>query len=318
MLMFKVEGLCHTAEIFAVGNHVATIGSVAVLPSCLLVVAPEQLGSVDIDGSEAHITIQTKWEENVPGAAKQEALRMSCRVVQKRWPNAAIDVIVDEGQDWAEALRADGFKRVTGDLLSRSSGPFALVGRKSDLTYNVYDSVLDVPWNYVPAETEAYQELLDGPPRRVLDIGAGVGKNARVLARAGHEVTSVDASAWAVGRMKNLMPSVNSAVASATSLPFEYGAFDVVLDIGCLHCVPNNDRVLVVKEIARVLASGGLIISRIFKPRSEEWILRQPFQADTFGMSETEVFELFEPSFSRPEWTRTDPNMHYLRAWSKA
>lgn len=306
----------YLAEIFAVGNCVAVTGSVAALPARLHLVTPDRLGVATAYGSDTSITIEAIWDDCASSPAKEEAVRMSCRVIQKRWPGAALEVVVDVTNDWIEALGDDGFELTNVGTLRRKPGPFELVAEKSNRTFDVYDSVLDVHWNYVPSEVEAYQTLLSGQPLRVLDIGAGVGKNARVLAAAGHAVTALDASGWAVGRMKALIPDVEGVVASVTSLPFEAGTFDAVIDIGCLHCVPKRHRSTALREVARVLIPNGRLISRIFKPRDPDWIARQPFRVDNFGMSEREVRHLLSPFFSRVEWTLDDPNMHYLTAWT--
>jgi SAM-dependent methyltransferase len=102
---------------------------------------------------------------------------------------------------------------------------------------------------------------LDGleiAPGRVLDLGTGTGKGAR-LAAARYptaEVVGVDLSPGMIEEARRLLPAelagrVRFDVADATALPFEDGAFDLVL---LLNMIPFFS------EIARVTAPGGVVI----------------------------------------------------------
>lgn len=96
----------------------------------------------------------------------------------------------------------------------------------------------------------------------VLDVGCGIGGPARFLAAAhGCRVTGVDLSAPFVDAARYLTQRtgqtgrVSFQTASALSLPFAAGSFDIVL---LQHVAMNvSDRAQLYREIRRVLASGG-------------------------------------------------------------
>lgn len=101
-------------------------------------------------------------------------------------------------------------------------------------------------------------ERLPGPPRRVLDLGTGTGKAARVVARRfpEAEVVGVDLSPGMIEEAKRLLPeelagNVRYDVADAASLPFEDAAFDLVV---LANMIPFFG------ELARVTAPGGRIV----------------------------------------------------------
>jgi malonyl-CoA O-methyltransferase len=98
-------------------------------------------------------------------------------------------------------------------------------------------------------------EQLDRPPERVLELGTGTGKGARLVARLfpQAQVEAVDISPGMVEEARRLLPAelegrLRVAVADATALPFETGAFDLVV---LLNMIPFFD------ELARVTAPGG-------------------------------------------------------------
>ena len=101
-------------------------------------------------------------------------------------------------------------------------------------------------------------ERIAGSPLRVLDLGTGTGKAARLVAShfPGAEVIGVDLAPEMVEEAKRLLPAelegrVSYAVADAASLPFEEGAFDLVV---LQNAIPFFD------ELRRVTAVDGHVL----------------------------------------------------------
>lgn len=297
-------------EIFAVGETLALIGEIGQWPASLRVTDPRELASLEISGSPDRIWITLDGEESLGPDRATEALRMAFRIAQKAWSEAAISV--RSRSALSNSLAADGFTANLRGVYTRVPHPLALTGPKAASSPGSYAHILDVHWNFVPAEVTAYEPLLGITPMRILDLGSGFGKNARVLARSGHSVTAIEAAPVAVERARTFVPEVRSLVASAADLPFEDSSFDAVVDVGCLHCMTDKERPAAVREIARVLVGDGVVYSRIFKPRPLDWVSRQPFEARTFGMTEDEVREVFRGWFE-PHWWLGDTDAHYLR-----
>lgn len=119
-----------------------------------------------------------------------------------------------------------------------------------------------------------FDQLLKGritPDMRVLDAGCGSGRNIVYLLRMGCDVCAVDESGEAVADTlaiaRSIRPDINSEnfrVATIAALPFDDGAFDVVLAIAVLHFAHDRahlDRM--VGELWRVLKPGGLLFARL-------------------------------------------------------
>ena len=99
-------------------------------------------------------------------------------------------------------------------------------------------------------------------PLCALDIGCGQGWYAIELARRGHTVTGVDASAGQISAARaeaeRAGVTLDLHVASAGSLPFPDETFDVAYAVNVLHHVIDLDeRERAFGEIVRVLRSGG-------------------------------------------------------------
>jgi ubiquinone/menaquinone biosynthesis C-methylase UbiE len=104
---------------------------------------------------------------------------------------------------------------------------------------------------------DAALERLPSPPRRVLDLGTGTGKADRVVAKRfpRAEIVGVDLSPAMIEEARKVLPAefsgrVRFEVADASRLPFEEGAFDLVV---LLNMIPFFG------ELARVTAPGGRV-----------------------------------------------------------
>jgi SAM-dependent methyltransferase len=91
---------------------------------------------------------------------------------------------------------------------------------------------------------------------RVLDLGAGTGKLAALLARLGADVTAVEPDAAMLAELRRLLPSVRALGAPAEAIPLPDASVDAVLCAQSLHWF---DLSRAVPEIARVLTAGGVL-----------------------------------------------------------
>src|ERR671916_108381 len=103
-----------------------------------------------------------------------------------------------------------------------------------------------------------------GPGQRVLDVGCGPGAlTAELVRRVGSQaVTAVDPSEPFVAAARERHPTVEVLQASAESLPFEDGVFDVALAQLVVHFMA--DPVAGLREMARVTHPGGVVAACVW------------------------------------------------------
>jgi ubiquinone/menaquinone biosynthesis C-methylase UbiE len=98
-------------------------------------------------------------------------------------------------------------------------------------------------------------DALPSPPARVLDLGTGSGRAARLAAErfADAEVTGADVSSGMVREAERLAATSREHYlqADASDLPFPDAAFDLVM---------LNNMIPFFDELARVTAPGGSVI----------------------------------------------------------
>lgn len=100
-------------------------------------------------------------------------------------------------------------------------------------------------------------------PGRALDIGCGTGSDARYLAAQGWNVVGVDfapeavESAKARGRADGSSATFLVADASRLREAGVEGPFDLVVDIGCYHAIPERRRDAYAAGVAAVAHTGA-------------------------------------------------------------
>lgn len=108
---------------------------------------------------------------------------------------------------------------------------------------------------------------------RVLDIGAGEGKNAAAFARAGAIVEAVECSESAIRNGRKLFPSDPISWFHCDVLEMEYPkeSIDVIVSYGLTHCLPSETSARkLVAELQAALVSGGTFILVSFNSGSHD------------------------------------------------
>lgn len=166
------------------------------------------------------------------------------------------------GSEWLRWLRPPGSPTASstapgGEPSTRA--PLAEVAAEWDRRYAATDRLF---------RAEPDQTLVEvvGPlaPGRALDLGAGEGRNSLWLAARGWQVTAVDLSRQALGRLAQAAAADGLEVATATDDALAYlasagraGAFDLVV-LAYVHPVPA-DRAPVLRAAAAAVAPGGFL-----------------------------------------------------------
>jgi ubiquinone/menaquinone biosynthesis C-methylase UbiE len=120
--------------------------------------------------------------------------------------------------------------------------------------------------------------------KRVLDVGCGKGRFARVLAERYPQASLVGFD-LAEAMLRHVPPGVSACAGSMTVLPFPTGAFDCVYATESLEHAVQIDAA--VAEMCRVTRPGGRIV--IIDKNSQQWgRLKTPEWEKWFGRKELE------------------------------
>ena len=113
-------------------------------------------------------------------------------------------------------------------------------------------------------------ELIEGPqalePGRAIDLGSGTGTNCKYMLEHGWDVTGIDYVPRAIRAAKRKAPGAKLLVGDVTRLS-EIGIdgpFDLLLDLGCFHSIPDDRRQAYVTEAARIARPGATLLMFAF------------------------------------------------------
>ena len=134
------------------------------------------------------------------------------------------------------------------------------------------------PWDSGVPPPELVSAIEGGdrlPPGRYLDLGCGTGTNCIYTAQHGWDATGIDFVPRAIGAAKLKAAAAGAAVrflvGDVTRLP-ELGldaGYDLVLDLGCFHSIPDARRDAYVKGATQLAKPGATMLAFCFVRRGE-------------------------------------------------
>ncbi|NTU56594.1 MAG: class I SAM-dependent methyltransferase [Anaerolineales bacterium] len=114
------------------------------------------------------------------------------------------------------------------------------------------------PWDSGISPPELLEFIRTHPAGRAIDLGCGTGTNVITLARAGWQVTGVDFASRAIRMARNKLKRENIKadlhVGDVTKLDNIKDHYDLVLDIGCFHSLPQTGKSDYLNQLDRLLA----------------------------------------------------------------
>lgn len=152
-----------------------------------------------------------------------------------------------------------------------------------------------MPWYYpnLDPDFEAALQEMKITGGTVLDIGTGPGTQAMALARLGFDVTATDISASAIRLCRGY------ARKEGLSIDFQVEdilrskrkpAFDVILDRGCFHALPPDERHSYREIVKGLLAPSGVFFLKCFN-------IKETMEGGPYRFSPDEIKKLFSPDF---------------------
>ena len=111
----------------------------------------------------------------------------------------------------------------------------------------------------------AYLHLIPGSPSRVLDIGAGTGRDAAALAEKGHQVVAAEPTPEMRAHAMRLHPSpriewTDDALPDLAGLTGRGARFDLVMMTAVWMHLDLEQRQLAMPNVARVMRPGATLI----------------------------------------------------------
>ncbi len=158
---------------------------------------------------------------------------------------------------------------------------------------------------------------------RVLELGAGNGQNALLMAKLGAQVTCIDIaeeSERLINKLSQLasLPDIKTHTADVCTYEFSPGAFDLIVGIGFLHHLTHEQEAICLEKVARWIHSSGEV--RFFENAENNslldrlrWYIPTPGRPSRFRRKAFEAYKRINPSHP----PRDNSWRHYYRIAGK-
>jgi len=240
---------------------------------------------------------------------------------------------------WGEHIHMGSYTELADQRGYKRSDPFVLAFLRASL-----GNLTGGFKNFTDAKLDFSKEMLAWSgatkPKRILDVGCGIGGTSRFLARSfpDAEVIGITLSPEQVARATQLareagLTNVKFQVVNALDMIFEDGSFDMVW--GCESGEHMPDKQKYIEEMTRVLAPGGNLVIAVWCERDpvppftneertslkflyEEWSHPYFISINAFGKIMQDIGSLLD--VETDDWTeRTLPSWRHsiwVGVWS--
>ena len=132
---------------------------------------------------------------------------------------------------------------------------------KSEYFNKAYNAPITL-WGDIRIPKELKELVETNNPKTSLELGCGLGRFSRYMAEQGIKATGVDFSSVAIGKAKKRVANDERkptfVIGDVTNLEMITEQFDVSFDIGCFHCLDEEDQRKYVSEVYRLLKPGAI------------------------------------------------------------
>jgi len=148
---------------------------------------------------------------------------------------------------------------------------FKKVQKDYNLIWESFARAREKPWKEAEFLVKDYAK--EG--EKILDFGCGAGQWYEFFKEKKAQYFGVDFSEKLIEFAKSKYPDTNFQVIDGINLPFESEFFDKVYAIAVFHHLPSEKiRILVLKEIKRVLKKEGILILTVWNLR-KKWKVKK-------------------------------------------
>ena len=163
----------------------------------------------------------------------------------------------------------------------------------------MYNSSMHWLWSDIRIPKELKDLTVTCKPQSSLELGCGIGFFSSFMAQQRIEATGVDFSPVAIEkaneRVQDDLFEPTFIVGDVTHLDMLSEPFDISFDVGCFHCLQEEEQTKYISEVARLLLPGAIHLLWAFDSTPNKLKFSPEYIVNTFGSE----FQLVNSTFSR-------------------
>jgi SAM-dependent methyltransferase len=130
------------------------------------------------------------------------------------------------------------------------------------------------PWDTNQSPPELMEFIQSHQAGSALDLGCGTGTNCLALSKAGWRTSGVDLAWRAIrkARLRFIAAGLDGQFSAGNIIHLDVpeAEFDLILDIGCFHSLPEEDRDQYQDNVSRWLKPGGSFLIYGHRPSARQ------------------------------------------------
>lgn len=153
-----------------------------------------------------------------------------------------------------------------------------------------FDKAYNAPitfWGDVRIPKELKDLVETFKPKTSLELGCGLGRFSAFMAEQGIKATGVDFSSVAIEKAKKRVANAGRKptfiVGDVTNLKMIAEQFDVSFDVGCFHCLNEQEQQKYVSEVYRLLKPGATHLIWAMDHAPSDMLLNPNYIAKVFA-----------------------------------
>jgi len=154
-------------------------------------------------------------------------------------------------------------------------------------------------WSDVRIPKELKELIASNKPQTTLELGCGLARFSTFVAEQGIKATGVDFSPIAIEKAEKTNSTKKQKptllVGDVTNLDIPCGQFDLAFDVGCFHCLDEEQQRKYTSEMYRVLKPQSMLLIWVLDNSPSDKTINATFIQKIFESK----FQLSKSRFSR-------------------
>lgn len=142
-------------------------------------------------------------------------------------------------------------------------------------------------WKFEPSDSAfmALQLFQSEKINKILIPGFGYGRNGKLFADNGFDVTGIEISQSAIDLARKAGISCNIHHGSVTSMPFDKQKFDGIFCYALIHLLSKRERMIFLQSCYNQLKAGGIMIFVVASKKTDMYGKGKYLSRDRFEIS---------------------------------